>query len=342
MQEILQLLLYSSKAVGSVMLIAGAGAMLVRFNIINREAMRTLGQLVYFLMLPCLLFTTLASTVNLQQLAEFWIFPVSCVIHVFTGILAGALTAKFCRPPEEMKAGVAAATAFSNTGYLPIPLLIAVTQVFPCFRDDPKAAGMVVAYISVFLMGYSPLLWTFGHAMIAGRKIGDISLRQFFPPPVIGMLLGVVFGLTPFLRQASCSSSGLLNPFFNAASVIAQGTVPCALLLLGGNLANGPVKGTVNRRSIFSVIFIRLITFPILAIIFVYVLRHFGLIPSSLLLALVLVVEAGSPPATNLVIMASLSNHKLESGLSTLLFWNYLASIISLTAVIMSVMWIFG
>jgi predicted permease len=342
MPEIMQLLFYSSKAVGSVMLIAGAGAMLVRFNIINKDAMRTLGQLVYFLMLPCLLFTTLTPTINLQQLAEFWIFPVSCVVHVFTGILAGMLTVKICRPRPEMKAGVAAATAFSNTGYLPIPLLIAVTQVFPCFRNDPNASAAAVAYVSVFLMGYSPLLWTFGHSMIAGRKIHEISLRQFFPPPVIGILLGVAFGLIPPLKQMSCSSSGLLNPFFNAASVIAQGTVPCALLLLGGNLANGPVKGTVNKRSIFSVILIRLITFPILAIIAVYVLRYFGLIPSSLLLALVLIVEAGCPPATNLVIMASLSNHKLEAGLSTLLFWAYLASIVSLTAVIMAVMWIFG
>ena len=342
MEKIFELLLYSSKAVSSIILIGGAGALLVRFNVINKDALRTLGKLVYFLMLPCLLFTNLAVSINLQQLGEYWIFPVSCVIHVFSGILAGSLVVKLCRPQPEMKAGVAAATAFSNTGYLPIPLMIAVTQVFPCFRNDPLAADTAVAYISVFLVGYSPLLWTFGHSIIDGRKMRDISFRQFFPPPVIGVIIGVVFGLTPFLKEMTCSNSGLLNPFYKAASIIAMGTVPCALLLLGGNLAGGPVKGAVSKSSIFSVILVRLIIFPALAILLVYLLRRFGLIPSSLLLALVLVVEAGSPSATNLIVMASLSNHKLEAGLSSLLFWVYLASIFTLTIAIMAAMWVFG
>ncbi len=342
MEKIIELLLYSSKAVSSIILIGGAGALLVRFHVINKDALRTLGKLVYFLMLPCLLFTNLASSINLQQLGEYWILPVSCAIHVFTGILAGGMVVKLCRPQPEMEVGVAAATAFSNTGYLPIPLMIAVTQVFPCFRNDPQAADTAVVYISLFLVGYSPLLWTFGHSMIAGRKMREISFIQFFPPPVIGMLIGVAFGLTPFLKEITCSNSGLLNPFYKAASIIGLGTVPCALLLLGGNLADGPVKGVVSKRSIFSVILVRLIIFPVLAILLVYLLRRFGLIPSSLLLALVLVVEAGSPSATNLIVMASLSNHKLETGLSTLLFWVYLASIFTLTLVIMTAMWIFG
>ncbi len=342
MEKIIELLLYSGKAVCSIMLIGSAGALLVRFKIINKDALRTLGKLVYFLMLPCLLFTNLAASINLQQLSEYWIFPVSCAVHVFTGILAGSLVVKICCPNHGMASGVAAATAFSNTGYLPIPLMIAVTQVFPCFQNDPLAADTAVAYISIFLVGYSPLLWTFGHSMIAGKKIQEISFRQFFPPPVIGVLLGVIFGLTPFLKEITCSTSGLLNPLYKATSIIAMGTVPCALLLLGGNLADGPVKGAVSKRSIFSVILVRLIIFPALAILCVYLLRHFGLIPGSLLLALVLVVEAGSPSATNLIVMATLSNHKLEAGLSTLLFWVYLASIFTLTIAIMTAMWILG
>lgn len=334
--------MYSSKAVGSIFLVAAAGAMLVRLKIISHESLRVLSQLVFFIMLPCLLFTKVAASVNLHQLAEYWIFPVSCVIYVVIGILIGMLAVKICHPRKEIKNGVIAAIAFANTGYLPIPVLVAVTIIFPCFAGNENAGDEAVALISVFLMGFSPLLWTVGYSLISGHKICEVGIKKIFTPPIIGMLLGIAVGLCPPLKKVICDSSGHLNFLFNSASVIAQGTIPCALLLLGGLLANGPVTGTVNKRSIFTVILTKLIIFPIIGILYVIMLRKLGFLPANLMAALVLVVEAGSPPANNLVVMAALSNHEMEQGLASIMFWSYLSSIFTLTLVIMTTMWVFG
>jgi predicted permease len=340
MDNIFNLLFYSGKTVFSIFLIALSGVILVRRNIISRDSLRVLSQLVFFMFLPCLLFTKVTASVNLDQLKEYWVFPASCMIFISFGVMIGKLTVFLCKPREDMRPGVVAAISFSNSGYLPIPLLTAVTVIFPIFADNPKAGDEAVALISMFLLGFSPMLWTVGYSLVSGNKIFEISFKKFFTPPVAGLFLGLAAGLIPGVKS-SCID-GILSPFFSAASVIAQATVPAALLVLGGRLADGPVSGIVNKRTIFCVILSKLIIFPAVAILYVVALRHLGLLPANLLAALVLVVEAASPPANNLVVIASLTNQKIEDGIATILFWTYLASVLTLTIVIMVTMWIFA
>jgi len=61
-----------------------------------------------------------------------------------------------------------------------------------------------------------------------------------------------------------------------------------------------------------------------------------------MLASVVLVIEAGSPPANNLAVMASVANPDIEDGMAAIIFWTYLSSIISLTLTIVAAMWVFG
>ncbi|MCP3968088.1 MAG: hypothetical protein GY750_02080 [Lentisphaerae bacterium] len=342
MDKFFELLPYSFKAVASIFLIALAGVFMVRRNILSRDSLKVISQLVFTLFLPSLLFTKVASSVTLNQLREYWIFTASCIIITISSCIVGIIMVKIFRPKDFIKNGIAAAVGFGNAGYVPIPLLIAVTMVFPIFSNNPNSSNEAVAFISVYLLGFSPLLWTVGFSLISGSKMSELSLRKVFTPPIIGLFLGLTVGLVPQLKSLFCFRGSLLYPVFSAAEVISMATVPCALLVLGGNLANGPVPGIINKRTIFSVIVTRLIIFPAIAIVYVMFLRKTGLLPMSLLAALVLVVEAGAPPANNLVVMASLANPKMEQGLATLMFWCYLASIFTLTITILCTIWIFG
>ncbi|QSH40193.1 AEC family transporter [Lentisphaerota bacterium ZTH] len=342
MDKFFELLPYSIKAVASIFLIAAAGTILVRYKILSQNSLQVISRLVFILFLPALLFTKVASSVTIYRLQEYWIFPVSCVIILISGTLTGLLLVKIFKPKEFIKNGVAAAVGFGNSSYVPITLMLAVTTVFPVFNQHPGNADAAITFISVYLLGYSPLFWTVGYSMISGNKMSELSLRKVLTPPVTAMLLGLTVGLIPPLKNLFCSSDSLLFPLFNATEVISMATVPCALLVLGGNLANGPTAGIINKRTIFSVIVTKLIVFPAVAILYVLFLRKTGLMPASLLTALVLVIEAGSPPATNLIVMTSLIKPEMEKGLATLLFWCYLASIFTLTAVILTTVWIFG
>ncbi len=342
MKNFLELFWYAGSAVGSVFIIALAGAWLVRKEILPRNAMNTLSRLVFSLFLPCLLFSKVAESVSWAQLSEYWIFPVSCVVFIATGTLLGKLLVRLCRPRQVIANGIVAAIGFGNSGYLPIPLLLTATAIFPEFSSNPVAGDQAVAFISVYLLASSPMLWTLGFSIIAGRKFSELSLRKIFTPPVIAMFLGIVVGLTPPLKSWFCSSGGVLNPLFRAISTIAMATVPCALIVLGGGLSAGPVRGVVNRRTIFSVILVKLIIFPVLATGYVLMLRYFGIFPANLIAALVLIVEAGVPPANNLAVIASLVCPEMQQGLSTLLFWVYLASTLTLTLTIMLAMRFFA
>lgn len=341
MNSFFELFYFASRAVGTIFFTAAAGALIVKFKIVSKDSLNMLSKLVFYIMLPCLLFTKVAQSVNLSRLSTYWILPVSCAGYIFLGLLIGKIAVKLCRPRAEMAPGVATSIAFGNSGYLPIPLLTAVTLIFPYFADNKGAADEAVALISVFLICFSPIMWTIGFSIISGQRIRHLSLKKIFTPPVIGMLSGLIIGLVPSLKNLFCVNSGFFQPVFHSANTLAGATVPCALIILGGRLADGPVRGVVNKRTILTVIMTKLIIFPLIAILYVLLLRHLNLIPATLLLALVLIVEAGTPPANNLVVMASLTNRKLEDGLATILFWSYLAAVPTLTLIIMLTVHIF-
>jgi predicted permease len=345
MQEILKLLYSASQAVGTILLAAMGGALIVRFKLVAKDSLNILSKLVLYVMLPCLLFTKVSASINFERLISMWILPVSCVIYIFLGLFIGRIVAKICRPKPEMVPGITTAVAFSNASYLPIPLLVAVVYIFPLFSNSlggsQQAAAEIVTLISVFLICFSPLMWTIGFSLISGDGIKDITIKKLLPPPVIGILIGLLVGLIPPLKSQLCAPDGLFHAVFRAASIMAEGTIPCALLILGGKLSHGPPKGAVNRRTIFAVILTKLMIFPALAMGYVAVLLKFNLIPASMLFILVLIIEAGSPPANNLVVMASLANRKIEDGMAAILFWSYLVSIPTLTFLVMLTIYLF-
>jgi len=342
MDKFLELLPYSSKAVISIFIIALAGVFIVRSKIISKDSLKVLGNLIVYMLLPCLLFHKIAASISWEQLQEYWVFPMTCVLYIFFGLLLGWITVKICKPRKEIESGVLAAITFSNSGYIPISLVIAITSIFPAFMSDPQSGNKAVGFIAIYLIGFSPLLWTIGYSLVSGKKLSGMSLRKFFSPPVIGMLAGILVAMILPLKDFFCSPEGFLHPVYRATGIIGEATVPCVLILLGGCLASGPGRGVVNKRTIFSVILIKLIIFPAIAICYVLLLRYLGALPANMLASIVLVIEASSPPANNLVVMASVAHPEIEDGMATIIFWTYLASIISLTLSVVAAMWVFG
>ena len=342
MDKFLELLPYSSKAVVSIFIITLAGVFLVRSKIISKDALPFLGKIIIYMFLPCLLFNKIVASISWEKLTEYWVFPVTCVIYILLGLLIGWITIKICKPRKEIKSGALAAIAFNNSGYIPIALVSAITTIFPVFISDPQAKDKAIAFVAIYLIGFSPLLWTVGYSLISGEKISKITFKKFFSPPIIGMIIGMCVAMILPLKDLFYPAEGLLHPIYRATGIIGEATVPCVLILLGGCLASGPVHKAINKRTIFSIILIKLIIFPTIAIFYVLVLRHFGFLPASMLASLVLIIEAASPPANNLVVMASVSNPEIEEGMATIIFWTYLSSIFTLTLAIVAAMWVFG
>ncbi len=342
MAEIIQLFGYSAKAVASVIIIAVAGVVLIRTGVIKKDNLRALGQVIFYATLPCLLFTKVAETIDLDKLSELWIIPVSCEIFVIVGIVVGFILMKLVKPAPDFSKGLIAVSTFGNAGYLPIPLIAAITSIFPAFRADENAGALGVAYISAFLMCFSPTMWVVGFNLISGRSIRQIGLKQILTPPIIGMLCGIAVGLTPALKSGFCTNGTWLNVLFKAAGTLGMGTIPCALIILGASLAYGPDRTGLAKRTIVVAVLSKLVIMPMLAIFYIICLRRFGMYDVPLLMAVVLVVEAASPPANNLVVMCNLCNREIESRMASILFWGYLCCIPTLTLFILAAIRIFG
>ena len=333
------LFLCAVKSVATIILAAVPGFLLVKFKVLNSEALRLLGKIVVYAALPALLATKLADAISLDSIAELWIFPVSCVIFIFGGFAIAKFANLFLKEKSEFKGVLYTASTLGNAAYLPLPLIVAICAVFPVFMNQPDAATKGITFISAFIVAFSPLSWIFGYNTISAKG-HKIELKYFFPPPVIGILAGLAIGLTPFLKHLLCSPEGFLYPLFESWRIIAAATVPLAMIVLGGRFAIPPKEASIPNKLTLTIVFIKLFLLPTLAIGYVFLLRYWGIINNDPMIALVLIIEAAVPPANNLILMASM--HRVnEHATAKVLFICYTVSTITLTLFITLAMAIF-
>ena len=342
MTKFFEIMLTSSSAVSILLICAVVGYVLRKRNIVPRQFSVIISKLVFYVFLPCMLFSNTAKSITPEKITELWIFPVSFLIFMSVGLSLGFLTVKIFRSKPDFVRPVIAATGFHNCGYLPLSLMIAVCTVFPELRNDPTAKGESTAYIAAYLLAATPLLWTVGFAIISGKNHRNFGWSKIITPPIIGLLAGTAVGLLPSVSKLMISGTGILYPLYGTAELLSRGVIPCVLLLLGAGLANVPKVGGICKRTVISAITVKLIIIPAFALVYIYYLRKWGILSTALLPALVIAVEASMPPANNLIVMTSLSDQKSESGLAVLMFWSYLISIITVTLVVSVAVFLFG
>jgi malate permease and related proteins len=342
MIRFIEILFASSTIVTTLLLCVLVGYILRRRNVFPPEFSNIISKLVFYVFLPCMLFSKTVSSITPEKITKLWIFPVSFILYMSIGLSLGYLIVKIFRTKADFVRPVIASTGFSNCGFLPIPLMLTACTIFPQLKSDPLAPQESITFISAYLLGATTLLWTIGYAIISGRSHRDFKWSNLLTPPIIGLFAGTAIGLLPSLSRLLISDQAILFPLFGVTEILSQGTVPCVLLLLGAGLANLPKVGGICKRTVISAIAVKLVIVPVIGLIYIYFLRQWGIIGMGLLPALVLAVEAAMPPANNLIVMTALSDQKAESGLAVLMFWSYLISIFTITLVVSAAIYLFG
>ena len=335
-----ELFLCAVKSVATIILAAVPGFLLVKFKVLSGDSLRLIGKIVVYAALPALLAVKLADSMSIERLSELWIFPVSGVLFIFGGFAIAKFANIFLKEKSELKGVLYTASSLGNAAYLPLPLIVAICAVFPYFADKPDAAAKGITFISAFIIAFSPLSWIFGFNTISAKG-HKIQLKYFFPPPVIGIIIGITIGMTPWLKNIFCSPVGFLYPLFESWRIIAAAAIPLAMIVLGGRFAIPPPKSSIPTRLTAAVVVIKLFVLPVLVIGYVFLLRHWGIISNDPMIALVMIIEAAVPPANNLILMASM--HKVnEHATAKVLFICYTISTITLTLFIMLAMELFS
>ncbi|KAK9807714.1 hypothetical protein WJX72_007038 [[Myrmecia] bisecta] len=308
-----------------------------------------LSKVAFALLIPCMLFSKVAATLSAQPDPTLFAIPLAASLQVLVGVLLGTLAAKVVEGSYSRKrtifgwhplnpaksAAVIAATTAAATGApaaaeallqrpksaptgtrqlvlaacsfgnsLTLPLVF-LTSLLPAAAAD-RAAG----YTALFLMGWSPLLWSLGYQLLGGagtprvKRVGlgtadDVGAakrsvasnvgtrrgvsfamvavtvseairraasalhkvaKQVINPPLIGVICGVLVGVTPLgsvLFQPKSAAAlavtaqlpmelhvaiGLLRSVADVLSLLGSATLAVQTVVLGASMFPKPVK----------------------------------------------------------------------------------------------------
>ncbi len=327
-------------AVFNVFSICAAGAWLARKGVLDSTGRSKLSRVILWTLLPALLFSKLSRSATAANLREWVALPLAAYAYIAAGFILGRLLARLLHPPADTERVLSAATAFGNSGYIPIPLVAAIAGTATLFKDDPGAADRGIAYISVYLVGMSPCLWGIAYPYLSGRTFRAIRWRQVLSPPVCAALSGAIIGAFSPLRDLLIEPGAPFRALVDVSELAGAGAIPCSLLVLGANVMSGAAAvDELSLRPIIGVIVGRLLLFPFVGIGTVLLLRRWGWVPADPMFALVLMLEAAVPPATNLIVMCQLHGRG-EKAMARILFWTYLAAVPALTVFVSLFLWL--
>lgn len=252
------------KAIGKLLSTCGIGVWAGKVGILDQAALSVLSKLIFNIFQPCLLFVNVARTVaNLSSSTAksgsaeaIYMLPLAAALQVVVGYVVGKLLSFFIyrKDPEndEAKELMACAT-FANSG--PLPLVF--TEGLFHASADHTLVGRSAAYISLYLLGWSPLFWILGPAILQQRdgqqkdpaKARKELLSRIFSPPVVASLLGMVVGFVPFLRNLIVHADSPLSVVYEAMRTLGTAYLPSVLMVLAGSLSPPSAPATATTAA---------------------------------------------------------------------------------------------
>ncbi len=293
-------------AVGQIVLLLMTGFILRKKSVIDDCALNSLSRLVVTITLPCLIFYQLITQFTFTKYALWWHFPLLSIGITAAGLVAGLSCVGFFKGADR-RIQFVSLIAFQNSGYLPLPLFAALL---------PKVeADVILVYLFLFLMGFNLVIWSLGAYVIANAGAKKFELASLFSPPVAATLLslGIIFlGLQVFIPEF------ILKPVHK----VGECTVPLALLVVGGNLAQIRLA-LLDKKAMFFVLLIKLILLPAAGLWLVMKLRV------DFLVGLLIMTQLAVPPATSLSVI--MRHYKKEDVLiSQGVFFGHILGVISI------------
>lgn len=296
----------TSLAVVQIILLAAIGYFLVRKKLLDNIGLNTLSRLVIEVTLPILIFCQLIKEFSFTIYPNWWIFPFLSILITITGFVAGLVFVRFIKGAEQ-KRQFLSLISFQNSGYLPLAL---ITALLP-----KEKSGPMFIYLFLFLLGFNLIVWSFGVYMLTFVKAKRFELGSLFSPPVAATLLGLVSVLLGFNK--------ILPEFiFKPFKMIGDCTVPFAMLVVGGNLAQIHLK-KVNIKAISLIILAKMFILPVLGLCLISKLN----LPE--LIGLLVIMQLTLPSATSLSVI--IRHYKKEDLLiSQGIFFSHILSIVTI------------
>ncbi|MCU0666656.1 MAG: AEC family transporter [Candidatus Omnitrophica bacterium] len=267
-------------AVAQTFLLAAIGYFLVRRNLLGDACLNTISGLVIDVTLPLMIFTKLLSQFSFSAYPHWWVFPLFSIAITGFGLFCAKGCLGWVKDPQA-KQQFLSLVGFQNSGYLPLSLVAAMLS--------PAKAGEMFIYIFLFLLGFNLAMFSLGIYIISTAHNKKFEAKSLFNPPVIATLVSLALIA---LGWGKAIPGFVLKPI----EMMGDCTLPLALLVVGGNIAQIKLKNT-NIKEIALMSFIKLVLMPALGMAFVL---RLNLTP---LVGLLIILQLTMPPATTLSLL---------------------------------------
>ena len=262
------------------LVVAGAGA-LVRGGIVTRDHIRALSVVTVNVFLPCLIVSNISKNFRPGENEIWWAVPLIGLAVALLG-LAIALLFFFRELPEKLN--ILPLAFLQNAAFLILPI---GQLLFPARFDE------FALFVFLYIIIHQPFVWSVGKVLMTTRKEGEpFRIRQMFTPPMSANLLtvmAVLLGITRFIPDL------VMTP----VSLIGQAAVPTVTFILGASLGSLEFRKIRLDKDIVRILLVKLILLPaaVVGILSLTPLRE-----TYPLLALIIVLQGASAPATALLL----------------------------------------
>lgn len=268
-------------AVVPVFLVILAGLAMRRLEWLTEEADASLLRITINVMVPCLVFDSILGNPAVAVPRNLLLAP---LVGFGTVLLGLVVAAGFSRWVPARAAATRRTFAFAvsvyNYGYVPIPLVLALF--------DRATLGVLF----VHNLGVEVALWSFGLWMLA-RPGQQRDWRKLLNPPLLAILCAL-------LANVVIGPQRVPTVVREAAHLLGQCAVPLGMVLIGATMADHlhEFRRAEGGRAMAVACVLRLGLLPVLFLGLAKVL------PASLELQRVIVLQAAMPAAVFPIVMA--------------------------------------
>jgi len=251
------LLLTSFHSIFEVLFIGILGTIIISGFRPSQEYMQILSNLFLRITLPCLVFSNMVSFRTIE-IAYWWIFPLLGVILFLAGGLAGYGYSIIDRTVK-YRGIFTSSIAFHNSILLPL--------AFAPVLFGPEKLQKFLNLLFLYNLLTIPAFFTFGVWLINSSAGIKIRARNFFTPPNLAVLLGLLFAITGWNATIP---EWLLRPLMRFGSL----SSPLSMLIVGGIILSSLAKTSFEDwREPVKITLLKSIVFPSCATLFVYLAR---------------------------------------------------------------------
>lgn len=234
---------------GFLILLILIGYILSKFDIVPVSGAGILSKLENNVFIPALVMGTFMSNFTTEKLEEAWQYLLAGTVTVLISAVFAVLVSKLCSKDQYIRNIYTYGLSFANFGFMGNAV---VAVLFP---------DIFMEYL-IFVIPFWVLIyvWAVPYLLIPsnGEKKNLLSgLKKLINPMFIGMLIGMVIGITDLSLPSFIQS---------AVSTLGDCMSPLAMLLTGMTIAKIDLKATFKNISIYVVSFIRLILMPVIGI----------------------------------------------------------------------------